>query len=436
LIDVPNQNIFCNVPWYGLQIYWDGGFGICCSEDHRLYPVTDQQYNISSMTIAEWFNSEPVQKFRQGIQGTQKLSPCKVCYLEEQHGSYSKRIKENQKSVIFSRAFDHSYLQSPSRRHFEYSDNGTTDTMPIDLHINLGNFCNLACKMCQPNASSTIASQQVKWGIAESKKYLGVDWTRDPEVWGNFKQQILNIQNLNNIHFMGGETLLTDRLEDLVDTMIECKKFDLCFSFVTNGTVFKPELVNKLKQFRRVGIEISIETVTDHNAYQRQGTNTVEVLKNIQKYRELCNNSSVTVTLRSAPSLLSIGYYHTLLEYALEHKLLVRSNLCYDPKFLYAVNLPVEVKQLYAVKYVELISRLDSIDTVGDFNANDPHNFQVAIKRQAEMCLQLLSTDQPADAEAQLKLMVEHCRKWDQVYRYDARSLYPELATVWDQYGY
>jgi len=433
---VPDQNIFCNVPWYGLQIYWDGGFGICCSEDHRLYPVTDQQYNISSMTIAEWFNSEPVQKFRQGIRGTQKLSPCKVCYLEEQHGSYSKRIKENQKSVIFSRAFDHSYLQSPSRKHFEYSANGTTDTMPIDLHINLGNFCNLACKMCQPNASSTIASQQVKWGIAESKKYLGVDWTRDPEVWGNFKQQILSIQNLNNIHFMGGETLLTDRLEDLVDTMIECKKFDLCFSFVTNGTVFKPELVNKLKQFRRVGIEISIETVTDHNAYQRQGTNTVEVLKNIQRYQELCNNSNVTVTLRSAPSLLSIGYYHTLLEYALEHELLVRSNLCYDPKFLYAVNLPVDVKQLYAVKYVELISRLVSIDTASDFNANDPHNFQVAIKRQAEMCLQLLSTDQPEDADAQLKLMVEHCRKWDQVYRYDARSLYPELATVWDQYGY
>ena len=433
---MPNQNIFCNVPWYGLQIYWDGSFGICCSEDHRLYPVTDLQYNVSTMTIAEWFNSEPVRKFRQGIQGTQKVSPCKVCYLEEQHGSYSKRIKENQKSVIFAQAFDHSYLQSPSRKHFEYSDNGTTDTMPIDLHINLGNFCNLACKMCQSNASSTIASQEVKWGITESKKYLGVDWTRNPEVWNSFKQQILSIQKLNNIHFMGGETLLTDRLEDLVDTMIEHKKFDLCFSFVTNGTVFKPELVNKLKQFKRVGIEISIETVTEHNAYQRQGTNTVEVLKNIQSYRDLCNNSNVTVTLRSAPSLLSIGYYHTLLEYALEHSLLVRSNLCYDPKFLYAVNLPVQVKQLYAVKYVELIARLDSIDTASDFNANDPHNFQVAIKRQAEMCLQILSTDQPADADAQLKLLVEHCCKWDKVYGYDARPLYPELSTVWDQYGY
>ena len=46
---------------------------------------------------------------------------------------------------------------------------------------------------------------------------------------------------------MGGETLLTDRLEDLVDTMIEHKRFEICFSFVTNGTVFRLELLNKLK---------------------------------------------------------------------------------------------------------------------------------------------------------------------------------------------
>jgi pyruvate-formate lyase-activating enzyme len=388
------------------------------------------------MTIEQWYNSGPVREFRQGIQGTQKISPCKVCYLEEQHGSYSKRIKENQKSVIFAQAFDQSYLQSPSRKHFEYSNNGVTDTMPIDLHVNLGNFCNLACKMCQPNASSTIASQQVQWGITESKKYLGVDWTSDLRVWNSFVQQILTIQNLNNIHFMGGETLLTDRLENLVDTMIAHKKFDLCFSFVTNGTVFRPDLIHKLKQFKRVGIEISIETVTDHNAYQRQGTNTAQVLKNIQSYRDLCNKSNITVTLRSAPSLLSIGYYHTLLEYALEHELLVRSNLCHDPKFLYAINLPSLVKQQYAVKYQQLIDQLNSVNATDDFNANDPHNFQVAIKSQALMCLQLLSTDQPPDADAQLKLMVEHCRKWDQVYGYDARSLYPELTQIWTQYAY
>lgn len=388
------------------------------------------------MSIAQWYNSDPVKKFRQNIHGARKLSACRSCYLEEQHGGHSKRLKENQKSVIFAQAFEDSYEQSPSRGHFEYSDGGVTDTMPIDLHINLGNFCNLACKMCSHEASSTIASQEVKWGIDSSRQYLGVDWTKDDVVWNNFKQQLLEIPGLNNIHFMGGETLLTDRIEDLVDTMIQHKRFDLCFSFVTNGTVFKPTLMDKLKAFRRVGIEISIETVTEHNAYQRQGTKTSEVLANIQRYRDWCNGTSITVTLRSAPSLLSIGHYHTLLRYALEQQLLIKSNLCYSPKFLYAVNLPTAVKQQYINHYVELVDQLNTVATNNDFNASDPNNYAMSIKQEAEMCLQLLSTPAPFDIETQLQAMVEHCRRWDQVYQLDARKLYPELVEVWDRYAY
>lgn len=235
---------------------------------------------------------------------------------------------------------------------------------------------------------------------------------------------------------MGGETLLTDRLEDLVDTMIEHQRFDLCFSFVTNGTVFKPTLLDKLKLFKRVGIEISIETTTAHNAYQRQGTDTAKVLENIQRYQTWCNGSSITVTLRPAPSLLSIGYYYTLLEYALEQKILVKSNLCYSPRFLYAINLPSDVKNQYTKHYIDLINRLNISDSSSDFNASDPNNFQLAIKHEAEMCLGLLSTEQPDDAETQLAAMVEHCRKWDQIYHLNARELYPELEQVWDRYDY
>ena len=42
--------------------------------------------------------------------------------------------------------------------------------------------------------------------------------------------------------------------------------------------------INKLKKFNRVGIEVSIETLTEHNTYQRQGTDTSVVLENLEKY--------------------------------------------------------------------------------------------------------------------------------------------------------
>jgi sulfatase maturation enzyme AslB (radical SAM superfamily) len=341
--------------------------------------------------------------------------------------------------VIFTRtAFDASFAQSPGYTKFQHSaaNNGLTTTVPIDMHIDLGNFCNLACKMCNPQASSTIASHQVRWGIESSRQYLGTDWTRNTTVWNNFKQQLLDIPGLNNIHFMGGETLLTDRFEDLVDTMIKHEKFDLCFSFVTNGTVFRSDLIDKLKLFRRVGMEVSIETVDAHNAYQRQGTDTQQVLINIDQYQQQCNGSSVTVALRPAPSALTVGYYPELLQHALDRKLVVKSNLCYDPRFLAIEILPAAVKQQYAQKYREFLSQFEHVDAGTDYNASDPNNYQLVVKQQAEMCLALLETPVPPDSESQLAALVRHCERWDRVYGYNARELYPEWREFLDRYGY
>ncbi len=429
---MPNQKIFCNTPWYELHIYWDGSLGICCQESHKLY--TGNDYNIATTSIAEWFNAEPVKQFRQGVLGNSPVSACSRCYQEEQVSAQSRRIRSNQKSVIFQQAFAHSFEQSPGRKNFNKS--GTTLTQPIDIHVDLGNYCNLACKMCNAQASSTIASQQVKWGIESSRQYLGTDWTQNQQVWNSFLKQLLDIPKLNNIHFMGGETLLTQRFEDFVDHMIAHNRLDLCFSFVTNGTVFKPQLMHKLKQFRRVGIEVSIETVDEHNAYQRQGTDTDQVMANLEQYQSWCNGSNITLTVRPAVSALTIGYFPGLLEFCLEKNLIVKSLLVSNPSFLDAVILPDSVKRQYIEKYQALIDQLGDIQVPTDYNASDPHNHELIVKEQAQMCMNVLRQPEPVNAEQQRKLIVEHCRKWDQVYGYDARTLYPELACVWDRYGY
>jgi sulfatase maturation enzyme AslB (radical SAM superfamily) len=431
---MPNSEIFCNTPWYELHIYWDGSLGICCQESHRLYNDSDSKYNIASMTIAEWFNSDPVQQFRRGVLGNSKVSACSRCYHEEKVGGNSRRFKSNQKSVIFRQAFQSSFDQSPGKPYFDYS--GHTVTSPIDVHIDLGNHCNLACKMCNPQASSKIAVQEVQWGIDASKKYVGTDWTRDQAVWNNFKNQLVNLPNLKNIHLMGGETVLAAKFEDLVDAFIDHKRFEVCFSFVTNGTTLKPQLIEKLKKFSRVGIEVSIETITKHNSYVRQGTDTDQVLGNIKWYQEQCNNTTVSVTLRPAIGLLTIGHYYSLLEYALANKFIIKSLLVSTPDFLNARYLPEEIKHQYSKTFDNLIDCLDHVSITEDYNTSDPNNYQTVIKQQALMCKKVLSTSTPVDCTQQYQQLVEHCQKWDQVYGHNARLLYPELADIWDQYGY
>ena len=429
---MPNKKIFCNTPWYELHIYWDGSLGICCQEDHKLYQ--GNHYNIANVSIAEWFNSAPVNDFRTRILGDHQLSECRRCYVEEQVDGNSRRIKSNQKSAIFKQAFAESFEQSPGRHHFDQS--GVTKTQPIDIHIDLGNYCNLGCKMCNSSASSTIAAQEVKWGIESSRKFLGTDWTQNPTVWQNFKQQLLEIPGLNNIHFMGGETLLTNKFEDLVDVFVNCGRFDVCFSFVTNGTVFRPSLMDKLSKFRRVGIEVSIETVDEHNVYQRQGTNNELVLSNIDRYSQYSNNTNITVTLRPAISALTIGYYDELLRYALYNKFVIKSLLVTDPKFLSVSILPQVARDQYLKKYHNILNELSPVLVQQDYNASDPNNFKSIIKEQAQMCINVLSEPVPDHVDQLRKQMVHHCHKWDQIYGYDARKLYPELAELLEQYEY
>jgi hypothetical protein len=431
---VPDQKIFCNSPWYELHIYWDGSLGICCQEDHRLYS-SDQPYNIATTSIKEWYNSVPVREFRQALLGTSLVSACTSCYHDEASGANSRRIRSNQKSVIFTRsAFEQSFKQSPGHQHFQNSvDNGYSATLPVDLHIDLGNYCNLACKMCNAQASSTIAVQQVKWGIESSKQYVGSNWTKDHEVWDNFLQQLLDLPGLNNIHFMGGETLLTDRFEQLVDFFIKHQRFEVCFSFVTNGTVFKPNILHKLKQFRRVGIEVSIETVDEHNAYQRQGTDTTVVLSNIQQYQQHCNDTNITVSLRPAPSALTMGYYVGLLKYALEHKLIIKSNQVYKPKFLNVSVLPRAVKNLYIDQYQKFLDELPDNTVTQDYNASDPNNYVAVIQEHANACIRAM---QAPDQTHLLPELVAHCQQWDQVYKYNAWELYPEWQDFLEQHGY
>jgi hypothetical protein len=393
------------------------------------------------MTIAEWFKSEPMRQARLAMFSGTPNSICGRCYYEQEVGGTSRRHKCNQKSVIFTKTnFSDSYQQSPGYDKFESSkdNNGDYDGMPIDLHIDLGNYCNLACKMCHPQASSTIASQEVKWGNQDAKQYVGTDWTRDNTVWTRVLAELANTKELNNIHFMGGETLLTPRFEEFVDYMLAHGRTDLNFSFVSNGTSFNESLIKKLKKFKRVGIEVSIETVTEHNSYQRQGTDTLVVLQNIKQYLAHCDGSNITMTARPAISALTIGNYHTLLRYCLDNKIIVKSLNVTRPVFLDPLILPLSVRSQYIDNYKNLIQEynLTNVDCAVDYNESDVNQLPRIILSEINQCLYLLTKDQMSNSDQHLKDMVAWCRRWDNVYGYDARTLYPELIDILDLHGY
>jgi hypothetical protein len=197
-------------------------------------------------------------------------------------------------------------------------------------------------------------------------------------------------------------------------------------------------LLDKLKKFQRVGIEVSIETLTEHNAYQRQGTDTNLVLANIEKYLAQCNNTSITLTARPAISALTIGSYSTLLKYCLDKQLVVKSLLVTRPEFLDIRVLPDQVRQQYILNYENLLDELHlrSVDAAGNYNESDPNECKKIIKNQIDQCMNMLMAPRLKNSDQLLTDMVAWCRQWDDVHGYDAVKLYPELAKEFVDRGY
>lgn len=437
---MPNKDIFCNVPWTNLHIYWDGSYGVCCSESGKPYAVNlEKKYNIADMSIPEWFTSEPMKNIRLKMFGDDRVNICNKCYVEESINYESRRVKENFKSVIFTeKSFSKSYEQSPTYDIFEFSkQDGSVDILPIDWHIDLGNECNLACKMCNPAASSKIAAQYRRWNLIESNQSIFTNWTNNDTTWQRFLDGIIQTPNLNRIHFMGGEPLLNKRFEGLLDFLLLNKK-DISLSFVTNGTIYKQSIIDRLLQFKSCDIEISIENFDKTNDYIRQGCNIGQMTENIKMINDQTNDNFKLV-LRSAPQLLSVNSYYNLIEWCLENRVAVQGVPLQNPPHLKINVLPWHIRQKIIAKYQNIKNNLESlvnkkINTLS--TGRNTSNLEQQLLRETNAIINLLSSESDSDVDYQRQQLVTWLSKWDREYNFDAIEYYPDYADFFKNIGY
>lgn len=431
-----NQKIFCNVPWTNTHIYWDGSFGMCCNEKEKPYP-TEHTFDLKNLTISQWFNSGPMRQTRTQILSDTKLSQCRACYREETFNYESKRIRENFKSVIFTeQAFDRSYQQSPMFETFEASrEHGITDRLPIDWHIDLGNECNLACKMCEPRASSVISQKYVKWGLIPQSS--NANWTQDEISWENFKRSILEVPNINRLHFMGGEPLLNKRFPELLQFLLDNNLRSISVSFVTNGTIINDTVIQLLTQFRSCDIEVSIESISENNDYIRQGTNTSIVLNNILYLKSL-QTETFRIVLRPAPQLFSVNNYDKYIRWAWKHKIPIQGIPVMHPDYLQISVLPKQIRQQLKSNFVNLASELAASKqslTMLSVGRNSSNIEQLLI-RECNSIIEMLDSDEPANVNSLRKELCEWMIRWDKEYSFDARQIFPEYLEFFNDIQY
>ena len=381
---MPNKDIFCNIPWFELNINNDGSFDLCgCQNDKIINTELGEEWNIKKMTIDEYWNSSRMQEKRAIKLGDTVDPMCKMCQMKDAAGYTSARQKENLKSVIFQDAFDRSFKQSPHLAQFTE----VTQTKIHSLHLNIGNTCNLACKFCAPESSSRIASFQksVNW-IPQTWKMQS--WLKDPIAYQNFRDWFdENYKHIHVIHLIGGEPALIDEFADLIDLFTEHKMSWLNLSFTTNATYPYTEYAKQFKKFKRVEIGISIETADESNNYIRSGSVIGEILSNVDTMQK--KMPFVDFAFRTVPNLLSVGSYDTLLKEGLKRRIPIDASYPHRPSWMLSELLPDGHKGL-AIKKLQTFADSINLTDKKFNNTKNANNVELSLKREAEALIRHL----------------------------------------------
>lgn len=153
-----NNDSFCILAFNHLHLLPSGTLKLCCIADREL--KDDRHlFNVYRDSIDAIWNSSYLRDVRRRMVEGRPVGDCSRCYVEEKLLGTSRRLQQN--DYWFGEAgHDRSAVVESSR----VNDYAVTDK-PSFIQLNMGNLCNLACRMCSSHYSSRIENDPVhsKW---------------------------------------------------------------------------------------------------------------------------------------------------------------------------------------------------------------------------------------------------------------------------------
>jgi sulfatase maturation enzyme AslB (radical SAM superfamily) len=294
----------------------------------------------------------------------------------DRHHKPSGRLRQLLKVGIDQTNFNKTVKSSPYLDKFAQSlaDQGQTDLHPIDWQIDLGNYCNSSCVFCEPDSSSKLA--------AEFKKLKLIDvtpkksWTQNPQLLDKFIQSVCSLNNIQYMHFIGGETLITPAFKQIVRALIDngvSKTISL--GFTTNLTVWDDELIDLFTQFAQIHVGLSIESMDAVNDYVRYPSQINQVTTILNRWVTVSADNNWLVQLRITPTCLTIDSLDTIYSYAYERNIAVEScNFIDKPEFMRPSVLPQAIRNNVIARLESWIkSHSDSSQNLHIVNTRDPN---------------------------------------------------------------
>ena len=423
------ENAFCSSPWLHMRINTNGDFGYC-----RWSSEKSSAYNIRNTDIQTYFQSLTPVQIRQTLLAGESPAPCAPCYKMEQHGKISGRQRQLLKIGIMPNHWLSTMSSSEWLPVFRSSD-GTTDLLPVDWQIDLGNHCNSACVFCHPKSSSRLAEDWRRIGLID--KVPSASWCQDPVLLQKFIDVLCETPNLKYLHFIGGETLLTPAFTEILRALCDADMAkNVTVGFTTNLTVWDESITQLLQQFDQVNLGLSVECFDRLNDYVRWPSRIESVQALAERWIELAKQQDWLVQLRVTPTVLTVHKLLSVYDFAMTHQVVIEAcNFLADPGFMRMSLLPMDVRRVIVADMRDWIARHDHDSKLDlEINSRNASRFRTSLCQDLDSYCRYLENE--SDNSDQLGQLVDYLKRLETIRNNSVLDYLPEYESIFRSHGY
>jgi radical SAM protein with 4Fe4S-binding SPASM domain len=322
--------ISCPLPWTGIAVNPDGSVRNCAMSQETLG-------NLKSSPIAVILNNQQNQKIRQSLQAGQWPSSCQLCEQRE----------------TVDPEFSNRAYQLKLHKDLEIDYTGQHQLTQLDLRWS--NTCNYACVYCGPYFSSLWASE------------MGQTVNVDRTTFDQLKDYTYDkLAGLREVYLAGGEPLMIKENGELLDRLYLANP-DCLVRITTNLSNLKTGVYQKIKQFKNVQWEVSVEATNQAFEYIRYPGVWSEFETNLRQLIAEWPQDQIGLTMNyfllNVDSIIETGKY--LIDFGIDENRVAVHYLT-EPKFLDARNLG----EKYISKTCDYLNTYQAPTTFGTSLAN------------------------------------------------------------------
>jgi len=315
--------MFCPLPFIHLSVEPDGSVSPCCNTSANV-----RLGNTKQSSLSEILESKELEEFRALFSNDEKPLPqqCYQCSKVEAAGNMS--------------------LRQSSLRVFEENVENDIKVPLRYLGLRFDNICNLKCRICFPDLSTTWVSDYKKLGRVVKEERIQAFSTREDLIY----QTSRYIKTITHLYIAGGEPFLSPRFYDLIEEIKrQDRQGDIELILNTNATVVEfqgKSIEDYLRGFKSVSLGLSIDGVGERAGYMRHGFCWRDFDRTIRTYQSW---NSVDVYMSPTISNLNFYYLPELFDYCLKDlklsPLALKLSPLFEPNYFHISQYPEELKK-------------------------------------------------------------------------------------------